>query len=355
MSTAAAPAPIRMGIIGLGRSGWNLHAQTLGQHPAYTIAAVADPVAERRAEAEQKYGCRAYATPEALMDDADVQAVTVATPSHNHAVLAIAALNAGKHAVVEKPMAQSTAEVDAMLAAAGAASAAAGSPRVLTCFQPLRLQAAFVAIQELIASGRLGRIVLIRRAASNFARRADWQTLRKYGGGELANNGPHFIDQALLLLGEGPIEVFADLQHTIGAGDAEDHVKLCLKNAAGTVADIEISHCDAFPPPEWTVLGTAGGVQGSSAELKVRWCDLAALPPLTASEGPAAGRSYGTPERLDWQEQTLRPKQERSPYALFYDRLAATLRGGAPLQVTPESVRRQIEIIERAKELTGLR
>lgn len=348
-------APIRVGIVGLGRSGWNLHAQTLGQHPAYEIAAVADPVPERRAEAEQKYGCAAYATPDALFTDARVEAVTIATPSHNHAALAIAALQAGKHAVVEKPMAQTTAEMDAMIAAAAAASRAAGAPRVLTCFQPLRLHAAFMAIQECIASGRLGRIVLIRRAASNFARRADWQTLRKFGGGELSNNGPHFIDQALLLLGDGPVEVFADLQHTIGAGDAEDHVKLCLKNGEGTVADIEISHCDAFAPPEWTVLGTAGGLQGTSSELKVRWIDAAALPPVTASEGPAAGRSYGTPERLDWHEETLRPKQERTPYALFYDRLADTLRAGAPLFVTPESVRRQIEIIERAREATGLR
>ncbi len=349
--------PIRIGIAGLGRSGWPLHALTTGQHPAYRVAAVADPLPERREEARSKFGCAAYADPEGLLGDPSVEVVTIATPSHTHAPLAIAALQAGKHVVVEKPMAQNTAEMDAMIAAAARAG------RVLTCFMPLRWQAAFVALRDLIGSGRLGRVVLIRRTASNFTRRADWQTLRRFGGGELSNNGPHFLDQVLHLMdaaaggasadGES-IEVFADLQHTIGAGDAEDHVKVVLKNGHGTVADIEASHCDAFPGPEWTVLGTGGGVQGGSQELRVRWCDTGSLPALTANEGPAAGRAYGTGEKLEWHEETLRPKQERTPYAQFYDALAGTLRGGAPLAVTPESVRRHIDIIERARQVTGM-
>ncbi len=339
--------PIRVGIIGLGRSGWDIHAAAVAEHPDFAVAAVADPVDERREEAERRFDCAAYRDPDGLMGDPDVEVVVVATPSHTHAPLAASALRAGKHAIVEKPMAQSAGEMDGMIAAAEEAG------RVLTCYQPRRLDAAFIAIQELLGSGRLGRIVLIRRGQYRFSRRADWQMLRKYGGGELWNTGPHLLDQVLLLLGDDPVESFADLQHTVGAGDAEDHVKLCLKSRSGTVADIESSFCAAFPQPEWLILGTAGALQGAKDELRVRWFDPAALPPLRLDEGPAAGRRYGTGEAIAWREETLRPAQARSPALLFYDKLRATIREGAPLFVTAQSIRRQIAIIERAREQAG--
>jgi len=335
--------PIGIGIIGLGRSGWNLHGATLGTHPAYRIAAVADPLPERRDEARQRFGCEAYAQPEELIADPACEVVAIATPSHTHAPLTTLALEAGRHVVVEKPVAQSLAEIDAMIAAAGRAG------RVLAGFQPLRHAPDFIAVRDVIASGRLGRVVLIRRYSSAFSRRADWQMLRRLGGGELLNNGPHFLDQVLALLGEGPTEVCADMQHTVGAGDAEDHVKLCLRGAGGITADVEISRCDAFPPPEWSVLGTTGGLSGSARELRLRWFDPAELPALQADEAAPAGRRYGTGETIPWREETIRPHQERTPYALFYDGLADTLRRGAPLTVTPADLRRQIEVIERAR------
>lgn len=342
--------PIRAGILGLGRSGWSIHALGLAEHPGYTVAAVADPAAERRDEAKQRFECAAYADPVELLSDKNVEVVVVATPSHTHAPLAIEALARGKHVVVEKPMGQSVTEIDQMISAANRAE------KILTCYQPRRLDAEFVAIQELIASGGLGRIVMIRRGTYQFDRRADWQMLRKFGGGELSNTGPHLLDQLLLLLGEGPLDLFADLQHTVGAGDAEDHVKLTLKNRTGTVADLEITRCCAFPQPQWLILGTLGSlIRTPGGELSVKRLDPARLGELHVDEGPAAGRRYGTGERLEWRQETLKPEQTRSQALLFYDRLQATLRENAPLFVTPESIRRQIDIIERAREQTGLK
>ena len=339
--------PISVGIAGLGRSGWNLHARALGEHEGYRIAAVADPLAERREEARARYGCRVYAEPEAMAEDADVELVVVATPSHTHAALALHALEAGRHVVVEKPMAQGVAELDAAIASAERVG------RVLTCYQPYRFNATFVAVREAIAGGRLGRVVLIKHTQNNFLRRADWQMLRRFGGGELSNNGPHILDQALLLLGEGPVEVCGDLQHTVGGGDAEDHVKLLLK-AGGLVVDIELSHCCALPQPEWMVFGTAGALQSVDGGLRLRWFDPSGLPPPVVDEGPAAGRRYQAAEDLPWQEEHVKPLQGRSTALCFYDGLQATLRAGAPLQVTPQSVRRQIEIIERLRGSAGL-
>ena len=112
-------SPVRVGIIGLGRSGWSIHALGLQQMPVrYRFVAVADLITERRAEAQQTFGCRAYAGYGELLADREVELVIVAPPSTLHAVYTIAALQAGKAVVCEKPMVQNLADADDMLAAA---------------------------------------------------------------------------------------------------------------------------------------------------------------------------------------------------------------------------------------------
>lgn len=333
-----------LGILGLGRSGWNIHARGTMNHPGYTIAAVADPVEERRNEAVETFGCQAYEQPSDAIADPNVEVVVVATPSHTHVPLALEALERGKHVIVEKPMAETTDEVDTLIAKAKETG------RHVTCYQPRRFDAEFMAIQELINSGRIGRPVMIRRTSHGFQRRADWQMLRKYGGGELSNTGPHLIDQVLQLIGEGDLELFADLQHTVGAGDAEDHVKVVLKSQSGIVADVEITRCSAFTQEPWFIMGTQGAIAGNTKELRVKWYDPSTLGELVLDEGPAAGRRYGTGETIEWHEETLTPKNEEPPVKLFYDSMYETIVNGAPLFVTPESIRRQIDVIARARE-----
>lgn len=342
--------PIAVGIIGLGRSGWDIHAASLEQLTQFQVAAVADPLPERQAEAKERFGCATYATPEELVADDAVELVVVATPSHTHVSLAIAALEAGKHVVVEKPMAQTAAEVDAMVAVAEKAD------RVLTCFHSRRLDPEFLAIQEIISSGRLGEVVLIRRNVHRFARRADWQTLRRLGGGELPNTASHFIDQLLQLVDDGPVELFADLRKTVSAGDAEDHVKLCLKTDGGPVVDLESSNVVATPQPDWFISGTAGGLVSQDNRITVRWHDAARLPEIETDDRAAQGREYGTGEQIEWFEEYIDvdpPTADRT--SRFYERLAATLREGADLFVTPASVRRQIDLMERARKQADFR
>ena len=348
MSPQPAAEPIRVGIIGLGRSGWAIHAAALAAMDEYDVVAVADPIAERRAEAEQRFGCAAYAEPDELIGDAHVELVVVATPSHTHVPLAVDALGAGKHVIVEKPMAPSVADLDIMTAAAEKAD------RVLTSFQNARFDPMFLAIQSVIDSGRLGELVLIRRNLHRFARRADWQTLRKFGGGELPNTASHLIDQVLLLLDDGPLDVFADLRRTLAPGDAEDHVKLCLRAATGPTADIESTAVVATPQPAWMIAGTAGGLVSTPDGLHVRWHDPTTLTDLQADEGAVPGRRYGLDEQIEWHTETIDvepPGAERN--TRYYHALARTLRHGADLHVTPASVRRQIQTIESARQLTG--
>ncbi|GAB3763581.1 Gfo/Idh/MocA family protein [Microlunatus parietis] len=339
---------VRVGIIGLGRSGWNIHAAGLRDlTDQFRVVAVADPLPERQQEAANDFGATTYAEPEQLIADEQVELVVVATPSFTHVPLALAALGAGKHVVIEKPMAQSVEEVDQLTAAAEQAG------RMVTCFQNNRFEPSFLKIREIIDSGRIGEVVLVRRAIHRFARRADWQTLRAKGGGELPNTVSHFLDQLLLLVGDSPVSVFADLRRTVSAGDAEDHVKLVLRPEKGPLVEVESSAAIAYPQDHWLIAGTAGGITGSMSELKVRWFDPAALPELEADPDTPEGRKYGYTETIDWQEETIEVPPPAQRTQNYYRTIYATLREGADLFVTPASVRRQIGVIAEARNQTG--
>ncbi|WP_162606544.1 Gfo/Idh/MocA family protein [Jiangella asiatica] len=341
--------PIRVGLIGLGRSGWDLHAAGLAELDQYTIVAVADPDPERRAEARSRFTCATYSEPEALLGDPQVELVVVATPSHTHVPLGLAALDARKHVVVEKPMAQTTADVDTLMAAADKAD------RIVTCFQNNRFEPIFMAVRKVIDSGRLGELVLIRRSIHRYIRRADWQVLRAFGGGELSNTASHFLDQLLLLLDDGPIELLADLRHTVSAGDAEDHVKLVLKPKTGPLVDLESSCTIATPQNTWFIAGTTGTLASVAGGLHITWYDPATVDEPRLVEGAAPERAYPSPETITWQEETIQtPPGSGLRTLLYYQHLARTLRDGEDLFVTPKSVRRQIDIIERARQRTGL-
>ncbi|WP_166350814.1 Gfo/Idh/MocA family protein [Phytoactinopolyspora limicola] len=338
---------IRVGIVGLGRSGWNIHAAGLADRADYAVVAVADPVPERLDEARDRFGCAAHAEPEGVFADESVDLVVIAAPSHTHVPLAIAALDASKHVVVEKPMAETVSGVDRITVAAKEAD------RLVTCFHNNRFDPTFLAIQDVVASGKLGELVLIRRSHHGFWRRSDWQTLRKFGGGQLANAGSHFLDQLLLLMDGDPVELFVDLRRTLAAGDAEDHVKLCMKGPTGPMADLESSSSVAWAQPAWFIAGTAGGLVSTESGIDMRWCDPDQLGAWPADEGPAEDRGYRGLGEIDWHTEsraTERPSGQRTD--LFYDNLAAALRGDAELCVTLPSIRRQIDVIERARLLS---
>jgi len=337
---------VKVGIAGLGRSGWRNHAAVLGTLPEmYRVVAVSDPLEERRREAVEKFGCRAYPDFESLIGDDEVELVVIATPSHLHAPQTIKALEAGKNVVCEKPMAATLAEADAMI------EAYKKTGRLLTIFQNRRYDPDFLKVKEVIQSGKLGRIVLIKMSWHSFGRRWDWQTLKKFGGGELRNTASHAIDQALQLFGDEEPEVFCDMQRTLTLGDAEDHVKIILRAPGAPMVDIEVTRACAYPQSWWLIMGTQGGLTGSTTSLRWKYFNPEDLPPRQVDEKPTPDRSYNR-EEIPWIEETwnLGEGYKRGTF-LFYEELYKTLRHGAPLAITPESVRRVMWVIEKCREL----
>lgn len=336
---------IRVGILGQGRSGLNIHAAWLRRsRRKYEIVAVSDVLKDRRERAEQEFGCDAYADYRELLKRKDIELVVNALPSHLHPQGTVDAFRAGHHVVCEKPLAPTVKDFRRMVAASKRAG------RVLAPFQQSRYAAPFQQMLKVIDSGVLGRIVMVRISFNGFARRWDWQTLQEFRGGNLLNTGPHPMDQALCLMGWKMPEVTCLMDRANTFGDAEDHVKVLLRRKGAPTIDLEISSCDAYPVDTYRVYGTRGGLTGGAGGLKWRYFKPEEAPAQKLIRAPLPGPSYCR-EDLKWHEKSWEPtKAQKDAFTFmsrsFYDHIYKVLRDGAPLFITPEQVAVQAAVME---------
>lgn len=341
--------PVRVGIAGLGRSGWGIHANAIANEAShFTVAAVCDPDGGRRDEAAERFDCMTYNTIDELVKDDAVELVVVASPSQFHVSDSITAMRAGKHVLVEKPFAPTLAGVEEIIAVEKETG------KLLTVNQNYRYHPDMLKIKEVVDSGVLGRIVQMRMTGNSFRRRWDWQTIKEYGGGDLNNKGAHPIDWAILFFDDPNPELFCHMETTpLSAGDAESHVKIILKPNDGPLIDIELSNSCAYPQDAWLVMGTQGTLVSSDRkDIRWKYFDPEQAPPLVLDTKPTPDRSYNS-ETLPWQEASYKPSFNFGMSALYQD-LYASIRDGAPLKITSESVRRNVEIMERCRQMSPL-
>ncbi len=192
---------VRFGIIGCGAIG-PTHAAAIGQLPDAEVVAVADLNAERAASVGKKFSVtRVYRDERELIADPDVDVVCVCTPSGMHADMTVAALTAGKHVIVEKPMDISLEACDRMI------DAQRKSGRKLSVICQHRFDAASRLVRDKIAAGDLGRIVLATASVKwwrtqHYYDSGDWRGTWKWdGGGALMNQGVHTVDLLQWLAG----------------------------------------------------------------------------------------------------------------------------------------------------------
>jgi scyllo-inositol 2-dehydrogenase (NADP+) len=348
------PNPIKVGIIGQGRSGRDIHGNLLSKLPAnYRIAAVADSIPERQERARSEYGCNAYATWEEMAANEQLDLIVNASPSHQHFPISLELLNRGFNVLCEKPLAKSPEEVDQLIAASKR------SGKLLAVFQQSRYHPAFQQIRKVIGSGVLGRIVQADISLNNFARRWDWQTLQSNNGGNLMNTGPHPVDQALQLFGTDAMpQITCIMDRANTFGDAEDYVKLLMRGPGRPTIDIEISSCCAYPQDSFNIQGTNGGLRGDGDRLEWTYFKPDEAPLQQLTKEPLIN-SNGLPaycnETLTWHSDswTLALPEGRSLFEYMTEKLYLmlhnTLTSGAELEITPEQVRQQMWVMEECR------
>lgn len=281
---------LRFGIIGTGMIG-QFHAAAIAQTAGAQLVAVCRANPGRADEAAARFGVPCEPDVEALLAREDIDAVCICTPSGLHAAQGIAAARAGKHILVEKPMALSVADADALIAACRAAGV------LLAVALQRRADPLFQGVRAAIAGGALGRPTLGAVSApywrpQSYYDSAAWRgTWALDGGGALMNQGIHLVDLLLWYMGD-VVEVEARIATRAHTIEVEDCVTASLRFADGALGSIAASTAAAPGFPHRVELyGDRGGVQLEGEQI-VRW-QLAGEAPVRPEAGAATGQGSG--------------------------------------------------------------
>ncbi len=339
--------PIKIGVVGLGRIGMSVHRSCLKARPdKYDVVAACDLIPERYEKFNKEFGCRTYDKIEDLIADPEVEVVDIATRSCDHYKHAKMALLAGKSVLVEKPFCETYEEARELVALGSQPL----GPKVYVRHNR-RFEAGFMKINEIIDSGILGVVYEVRLARNNYQRRDDWQTIKKFGGGQLLNWGPHIADHALRFCGGKYEAMFADIKRVAAVGDAEDHIKLVFKGVNGRVVDMEISGGVALKVPEYMIYGTRGTLICEGRTIRMKYLDPEVeLPEIKANpETPVEGADYGSNGPLAWIEKTIELPADPHETEEIWDYFYEAYRNNKPYPITSEQAMDVVKVLEDAK------
>ena len=342
--------PIRIGIAGLGRAGLEMHCPELDLYPElFKIIAVCDPIKERRDVVVERYPeCRTYRRYEDLLADPDVELIDIATRSDDHAAHAMQALKTNKWVSVERPFCRDYDEAMVLRAAAIKAG------NRLLVRHNYRFEPAFLQVKEVVESGVLGEVYDIKMRRGSYERRDDWQVVKRCAGGAALAWGPAFLDQALELMRTPPVKVWSDFKRVASVGDAEDYVRIILRNMAGMTIDLEYSGGRIGVEPLFVATGTKGEftLYPDATEGTLRYHDPKQKMARRRSSvrTPPLG-SYGTAETLRWLEAKVpvKPKADAG-MTLIWEHVFSAIRENRPYPVSLDTAIETMRILTLVKK-----
>jgi phthalate 4,5-cis-dihydrodiol dehydrogenase len=238
---------MRIGVVGLGIAG-SAMVPAIVAHKDFVLAGVADPNDELRERLARDHSCVVVSSAEELVARPDIEAVYVATPHQMHREHVILAVDHGKHVIVEKPMALTLADCDAMIAAADRNGAA------LVVGHTHSFNPAIKGMRQIIDSGAVGRVAMIAMwQYTDFLYRPrrpeELDTAR--GGGIVFNQIPHQVDIARLLNGSSVTAVRASTAILDPARPTEGMCMALLTFVDGGSASLVYNGYDRFDSDEF--------------------------------------------------------------------------------------------------------
>ena len=329
--------PIRIGVIGVGYWGPNL-VRNLAESPNFEIAHLCDLRPQALEAVARRYsGIPSTTRFEEVLQDAAVDAVAIATPVSTHHALAMSALEAGKHAFVEKPLAASSEEVLELTALAQA------NDLVLMPGHTFLYSPSVTTIKSLIDSGELGEIYFISSSRVNLG-------LHQPDVSVVWDLGPHDFSILRYWLGALPAEVSA-LSRSCVLPDVPDVCFINLRYPSGTVAHVELSWLSPSKLRRTAIVGSKKMVvYDDTSNEPVRIFDSGATIPDPETFGEYR-LSYRTGDIVS-------PRMEATePLSLELADFGAAIREGTPLISSPEvglDVVRTVEAVDRSLSEGGI-
>lgn len=225
--------PVKVAVVGVGVMG-SQHAGAYARSPIAEVEAVVDVREELAREAGRRFGAQAFADVREMLEKADVQAVSICTSDERHVQPALACLGAGKHVLLEKPIATTIEDADKIISAAGEAGVK------FMVGQIVRFDPRYAHVKRRLDGGELGELV------AAFARRLNHvgsQDVLRGRVSVLSFLGVHDFDYLLWLSGSRPVRVHTESVaklHKSAGYDVEDHTFTLIRFASGAVACVEV-------------------------------------------------------------------------------------------------------------------
>lgn len=342
---------IDVGLIGFGLAGRSFHAPVIRAVPGLRLAAISQRSGD---EAAKLYpDARIVRSVEELLAMPEIRLIVVATPNDTHHPIAQQCLAAGRDVVVDKPLAPTLEEALDLVEFARERGC------LLTVYQNRRYDGDFQAVQQLVASGRLGRIV---RFESNYDRfrpqiKANaWRERSGPGTGILFDLAPHLIDHALVLFGL-PEAVTADIRVERDNAIADDSFDLTLHYAGSLRALLRATMLAPVTRPRFILHGTNGAYVKHAFDVqepklragRIPWNETPSEAELEENSGVLTlVNAEGT-----WTKRLVPPAP--SDYRTYYANVRDFLLGTAMLAVTPQHALNVMRVLELARQSSARR
>lgn len=328
--------PLKTGLVGFGKVAQTMHAPLISQEPGLELTDVVERHHEYSRETYPQV--TVHKSLEDMLAHADIDLVVICTPNEFHFDQAQAALLAGKHVVVDKPItvkAEQARELQKLADEVG---------KLLSPYQNRRWDGDFLTIKKLLKEGTLGRIVHFESHFDRFRPEANhnWREKDVPGSGIFYDLGAHLIDQAVQLFGK-PEWVYAEILKQRKDVQADDFFDLSLMYKEMKVR-LSASILMNAPLPKFLVLGDKGsyskyGLDVQEAALKQR------ILPGTQNWGVEPSESYG---KVFLENETYALPTENGNYLAYYQNIAKAIRKQEPLMVNTEEAALTLDIIEAA-------
>jgi UDP-N-acetyl-2-amino-2-deoxyglucuronate dehydrogenase len=320
----------RIAMLGCGRISKN-HFESIDKIDGLELVAVCDNDAARAAEAGAQWKVPHFTSYEKMLKEADTDVVTIATPSGLHAEQGVMAAQAGKHVVMEKPMAISLTGADALVQTCDKAGVQ------LFVVKQNRLNPPIQLLKRAIDRDRFGRIYMANcivhwARPQEYYDQASWRGTWEFDGGAFMNQASHYVDLIQWLM--GPVEsVMAKTATLARRIETEDSGVAILKFRSGALGSIEVTML-AYPrnlEGSVTILGEKGSVKiGGTAVNKVEYWQFA---------------EYDDDDKLILGADTNPPNVYGLGHEGYYRNVLAVLRGEAKPDTDGRAGRKSLELI----------
>lgn len=339
---------MKVAVVGYGgMGGW--HTEKLLKSDVAELAGIYDIRRERNELAESR-GIHAYGSLRELLQDSEVELVTVAVPNDAHEDVVVKALNAGKNVICEKPVALSLESLNRMI------EAAEKNHVHFSTHQNRRWDVDYLAMKQVHDSGELGKVINIEsRIHGSRGIPSDWRGEKVHGGGMLYDWGIHLIDQMLMIFGFENVESVYCICDHITNQEVDDGFRLDLNFKNGQRAMVEVGTYNFIAMPRFYMRAEKGSalITDWREEAQVvkctHWHESEVLPVETA-----AGLTKTMAPRDGITTDTYRVPKPQSDVHDYYRNFIATIRGEATQCVTYDQMRTDLRVIlaafESAKE-----